>query len=240
MPHAIKDAQPLIGITCDVDDDKPHTRAWGYLTYAHAVARAGGVPFTLPPVPEAIAGHIDRLDGFVLSGGDDPRTEPFGTPTHPKATPVHPIRQRYETELLRSLRERSPDTPVLGICLGMQLMALDAGGTLDQHIPETTLTADLHFDAHHPIVPSEGLGIELLGPCDGTGSAVWSRHRQAVSEPGSMRTIACAPDGIIEAIAWTERRFCVGVQWHPERTDHHDLGGRVFDRFLGACAGLRV
>ena len=67
----------------------------------------------------------------MFIGGDDPRTEPFGEPTHPKATPVEPERQAFETALLEELQRR-PGAPVLGVCLGMQMMALHAGGKLNQ------------------------------------------------------------------------------------------------------------
>ena len=146
--------RPVIGIAPDVVEPRPRSvRAMCPLTYARALFAAGGWPVILPPIVEMIPEHLERCDGFVLIGGDDPRMEPFGVPTHPKATPVHELRQAFDMALLRALMER-PETPTLGVCLGMQMMALVAGGSLDQHLPETLATAERHWgDAKHSVKP---------------------------------------------------------------------------------------
>ena len=236
---------PTVGITCDIADGRHCLTR----TYIDAVARAGGVPMMLPPpgeVSEADATEIARTlvalcDAIVLSGGDDPRTEPFGVPTHPKANPVHPDRQRFETAILAALHER-PDMPILGVCLGMQMMALVAGGTLNQYMPDTTPTHADHWDDHeHPIITciqSSPLGEDTTS--DAVLGRVTSRHRQAVSDPGSLRVIARAQDGIIEAIDAPNRPFFVGVQWHPERTVEHRLGRGLFDSLVVAACSATV
>src|SRR5690242_4757214 len=117
---------PIIGITTDVTDPgggKP-LRLDCSLAYARCVTAAGAVPVLLPPILESIHEHLRLFDGFVFTGGDDPRTEAFGAPTHPAAKPVHPDRQKYELALLEMLRSRRPGAPVLGVCLGMQMMTL--------------------------------------------------------------------------------------------------------------------
>jgi putative glutamine amidotransferase len=221
---------PLVGITADVELKGQAPVAMCRMSYAEAVAAAGGIPILLCPVPRLAAEHVRRCQALVFTGGDDPRTEAFGAPTHPKATPLHPIRQEYELALLEALRER-PGTPVLGICLGMQLMALHAGGTLDQRLEEMRADAGRHFDATHPVAP-EGAGLGLVAPGE-----VWSRHRQAVSAPGRLVVAARADDGVIEAIVDPERAFYVGVQWHPERTEDRALGADLFRRLVGAAGG---
>ena len=116
---------PRIGISTDLADGRCRVGR----TYGELVLAAGGVPILMQP-HEALAGsYLDLCDGLILSGGDDPIMGDFGEVMHPKATPVDPLRQRFELKLLRLLDDR-PDVPVLGVCLGMQYMALHAGGRL--------------------------------------------------------------------------------------------------------------
>jgi putative glutamine amidotransferase len=163
-------------------------------------------------------------DALVLTGGDDPLTEPFGAPTHPEACRVDPARQAYELAVLHAF-ENHPEKPVLGVCLGMQYMALVAGGELDQHLPETTPThADHASDRVHPIVPEPGEQLPA--------GEITSNHHQAVRDPGALTVVARAHDGVIEAVRDSSRRFCFGVQWHPERSDHAGLGQAIFDELV--------
>jgi putative glutamine amidotransferase len=229
-------ARPIIGIAPDVVEPRPGSvRATCALTYARAVHEAGGWPVILPPIVEMIPLHLTMCDGFVLTGGDDPRTEPFGHPTHPKATPLHEIRQQFDTAILQALMLR-PETPTLGICLGMQMMALVAGGSLDQHLPETTPTAALHANnslhAIRPVVHSGPIAAASAGAPDAT---VTSHHRQAVKSAGSLRVAALSEDGVVEAIDRPEALFFVGVQWHPERTADRNLGAGLFQRLVLAA-----
>lgn len=249
--------RPLIGITCSVDDKDLKVRR----AYVDAVIRCGGLPVLLPvPSPEfgdaevdAIArGHVAAVRGFLFTGGDDPRTERYGVPTHPMARPVAPERQRFEEALLRALDER-PDTPTLGVCLGMQMMALHAGGTLNQHLPEDTPTHAEHTGDHrHLVLPArEQAGTQASaggGPAPASaalrippsGCAVASWHHQAVRTLGQagsntvagagaarpvLRVVARSHDGVIEAVEDPARRFYLGVQWHPERSDRDSPGG---------------
>jgi putative glutamine amidotransferase len=222
-------AAPLVGITTDVELKGQSPAASCRMTYADAVAAAGGIPVFLSPVPRLAAQHARRCEAFVFTGGDDPRMEAFGVPTHPKATPLHPLRQEYELALLEALLERTA-APVLGICLGMQMMALHAGGMLDQHLPETRVGAAGHYDATHPIVPEQA-GLGLIPP-----GTVWSRHRQAVIDPGRLTVAARAGDGIIEAVVDPRRTFYLGVQWHPERTEERAVGAELFRGLVAAAA----
>ena len=229
----------MVGITPSVREVAGGGVRWEVSSrYAEAVVRAGGRPVVLGPMVEAIAGQLELCDAFILTGGDDPMTEQFGWPTHPEATPIHPQRQAYELALLDALADR-PDVPVLGVCLGMQLMALHAGGELDQFMPETTPTWRDHYkpeggDCAHAIrrcVDSALLPAEAV---------VSSRHRQAVREAGSMRVLAVAHDGVIEAIDWPSRACYFGVQWHPERTARDTVITQIFGVFVGKARDVRV
>jgi putative glutamine amidotransferase len=259
---------PLVGITCSLDEREARVRR-AYLDAVRAagglpvlIAPAGahderdaadagdaaaGFVRThdgqwlrlLPSAAERdeVAALLERLDAVVLTGGDDPRTEPFGQPTDPRTSPILPARQRFEIALIEALRSDPAHStrPVLGICLGMQLMALAAGGALNQWMPGTVPTHDRHRgDTPHPIVPEPGLASWCAA-----GVAA-SHHRQAVSDPGSMRVVARADDGVIEAIDCPHHPHCRGVQWHPERTADPRLGAQLFVDLVASARAMRA
>lgn len=233
MPHPspanTPDRRPLIGITTLVDE--PNTRV--RRAYADAVFAAGGLPLLLP-VPRAdrrasaTRQYIELCDGFVLTGGFDPTTERYGQPTDPRVTREHPDRQAFDEALLEALAD-IPDSPVLGVCLGMQLMALQAGGRLNQWMSDTIPTHAAHYDDRiHKIHATVNQG--LIGE-----GQVTSWHRQSVEDPGHLRVIAIAEDGVIEAVDDPDRPFYLGVQWHPERTTADSHGLDLFRALIAAC-----
>lgn len=224
MPSA--QDRPVIGVTADITADG---RLQVGSAYAQMIERAGGTPIVLPPIPARIEEFMRLCDGFVLTGGDDPDMTHWNVPMHPKATPLHPQRQAFELALLAAL-DRAARTPALGVCLGMQLMGLHRGGSLDQHLPDSLVTASLHWDRRSHEVEGE-LGHGL----------VHSHHRQALTHAGSLTVIARAPDGVIEAVRDTARPgMYLGVQWHPERTDDGRLGFALFERLVHDASAART
>ncbi len=227
--------KPLIGITTDLIEVKGSVRAAAALAYVRGVADAGGLPVLLPPVVEHVPEVIRHFDAFVLIGGKDADTEQFGEPRHAASDCVHPDRQAFDTALLRALREQRPEAPALGVCLGMQMMALDAGGRINQHLPDTLPSHAAHRgDNVHPVTPVRA-GADRYGL---TAGPVCSSHHQAVREPGSLVVLAHSDDGVIEAVADPARPFYLGVQWHPERTEG-PLGLNVFKELLSRCGRAR-
>jgi len=211
--------RPRIGITPDLDSGRVVLSP----RYLDVVAQAGGVPLVLPPCPELAEHYVELCDGIILSGGDDPIMDDWGQAMHEQATPVDRRRQDFERAILAALT-RHPERPALGVCLGMQLMGLENGGVLDQHLPDTLASANDHLhDNVHGVQGEIGSGV------------VTSHHHQALSDPGSMRIIARGPDGVIEGVDLPDRRFFVGVQWHPERTEDEPLGLDLIRRLLAAC-----
>jgi len=208
---------PVIGITPDADERSYKSAR----AYAQMILQAGGVPIIIPHRLECLDAYLHLCAGLILSGGDDPRMEEFGRPTHPLATPLDPDRQAFEVALLRAV---PPDQPTLGVCLGMQLMALVAGGDLNQRLSETLPSHEQHW----------GQKIHEVGGPIGAGRVI-SHHRQAVSDPGGLEVIGTSPDGVIEAICDPTCRFRVGVQWHPERTADDSLGAGLFRGLVAAC-----
>jgi len=227
--HRQDPSRPVVAITTDLVERNARPTSMVALAYASCVHAAGALPVLLPPVAPTVAEVVHRFDAFVFTGGDDPATEPFGAPTHPRATLVHSVRQRFETALLLALAEERPDKPVLGVCLGMQMMALVAGGSLNQHLPDTHKNAAHHWDNEHPVV--------AVGGSDGPirSGFVMSRHRQAVDDPGVLQVCALADDSLIEAVHDPGRAFYLGVQWHPERTGPGALGQACFDALVQAA-----
>ena len=223
-------ARPIIGITSDLVERTPGR--WSVTlaeAYADHLARAGAIPVVLPPIPDQASAHAAACDGIVLTGGRDPDTTQWGVPVHQRAVLMHPIRQRYETLLLSILRERLPQKPVLGICLGMQLMCLDAGGQIDQHLPDSLPSAHRHRDAVHPVAPEQDTPDWFVH------GDVASNHHQGVIDPGpGLRIAARGDDGVIEAVVSAQRPFYVGVQWHPERTADPRMGLDIFKAFVRA------
>ncbi|MEO1007020.1 MAG: gamma-glutamyl-gamma-aminobutyrate hydrolase family protein [Planctomycetota bacterium] len=233
-------ARPVIAIAGDVDrapGTPPMPRAACRLGYVDAVAAAGGLPLVVPPRAELLGDVLGLADGVLLIGGDDPRTEPFGVPTDPRVTPVDPLRQAFDVALLGELGSR-PELPVLGVCYGMQMMALIAGGRLDQHLPDTLgAAADVHWGGEHAIEPVGNAPAWLR---EAAGERPCSRHRQAMTDAGALDVIGVAPDGVIEAVRDASRTFFVGVQWHPERSGERMLGLGVYRAFVSECVSGRM
>jgi len=231
--------KPLIGITTNrlqVPGKSPcHQLAEAY---SDAVTRAGGLAVLLPAAPETVADCVDRVDALVLTGGDDPDTTAFGQPLHPRARLIDPMRQAFETQLLRIIDtrlERGERVPaVLGVCLGMQMMALVAGGHLAQYMPES------HPHHHHLHTGDQGHGLTWddwpenpLSPA--VDEQVVSSHRQCVADPGKLRVVAWGPGDVIEAVADPRARFSLGVQWHPERGGNGGLSAGLWTHLVRAA-----
>lgn len=240
--------RPLIGITVDNKNDSASSNRYeSSIHYSRGIAAAGGLPLLLPQEPALADEFVALCDGILLTGGSDPRMERFGKRMHPQASPVDAGRQEFELALLAAL-DRAAGKPALGVCLGMQFMALHAGGDLNQHLPETLATATDHQrDNRHAIcvlAPDSVVLREPRAPKPGPVPAeaeltVVSWHHQAVSDAGRLRTVATAPDGVIEAIDDPSRPFYLGVQWHPERGGEGRLNRDLLRRFVAAALADR-
>lgn len=231
--------RPLIGITLDNRDNTAASDRYEVgVGYARMVVEAGGMPVMLAHEPDTIEEVVQRLDGLVFTGGVDPDTAVYGVPTHPKARVMDPIRQEFELNLLDAVDYLQPAMPVLGVCLGMQLMAMRAGGKLDQYLPDTLPT---HAD--HAGNVTHAIAMAVDDPRWGAPAPddlVHSHHQQAIADAGRLRVAAQADDGVIEAVDDPDRPCYIGVQWHPERApaEHRDspLNLGLFRRLVAAVA----
>ena len=188
--------------------------------YAAAVEAAGGVPVLLPPVATALAASaaarvVARLDALVLSGGADVDPGRYGAQPHPRTASWQPDRDQWELALLTAADEVA--LPVLGICRGMQLMAVHAGGTLDQHTPDLVghETHSPGGDAYGAVTVEVVAGSRLAGLV-GPELEVSCHHHQSVARHPGFTPVARAADGTLEAMEAPGERYCLAVQWHPE------------------------
>lgn len=232
-----KNKPPLVGLTIRQRYDESIFLL--RRNYSHAILCGGGIPVMIPASlsPENTDYLIERLDALVLTGGEDVNPVFYGMTPHSKLGTLDSKRDLFELDLCRKwLRSNKP---LLGICRGMQLMNVAAGGLLHQDIHSEYPTAMLHShqgpreDPTHPVeVKGDSLLSELLGS---KGSLlVNSIHHQSISvvAPG-FKIAAVAPDGIIEGIESSDGATILGVQWHPEEmVDSHPEQRRLFVKFI--------
>ncbi|MFO1068981.1 MAG: gamma-glutamyl-gamma-aminobutyrate hydrolase family protein [Geminicoccaceae bacterium] len=215
--------RPVIGITLDSEQPGGYSKLPWYAlrqNYFDAVTRAGGVPVALPHEPDLVDTYVAMIDGLLVSGGAfdiDPSL--YGAGERHATVTTKDRRTAFEWSITQAVV--AADKPVLGICGGQQLLNVVLGGTLIQHIPDTVPGCLEHEQKNPRTEPGHEVAIEpgsLLHRVTGAASLpVNSAHHQAAAEVGPGVVVSArAPDGVIEAIEVPGRRFCLGVQWHPE------------------------
>ncbi|MFQ5881688.1 MAG: gamma-glutamyl-gamma-aminobutyrate hydrolase family protein [Candidatus Methylomirabilales bacterium] len=196
--------------------------------YSWCVAKSGGIPFVLPVAeydPDFISEYLDVADGLLLSGGEDIHPSFYGEIVLERCGVIDEKRDLFEIELFRGAVERG--MPVLGICRGMQLMAVALGGSLYQDLSYCEAADDAHGGAWQDRgeMPSVTLTPgSVLHDIFREGSlCVNCQHHQLIKTLKEPCTInAVAADGVIEGIELSDRPFVLGVHWHPERLADRD------------------
>ena len=210
---------PLIGLTGNHSDIDVTLRD----AYHKQIVRAGGVPVIIPPVDDeqVIIDTLERLDGIIFTGGGDFDPKWFNETPHPKLGTINTVRDH--AELLTVKHAYNRNIPMLGICRGIQAIAISLDGHIAQDISDSTThnhsqEEDRPITTHEVTIRSEEVQASILQSLYPTPTIrVNSFHHQAVDNPGKrFRTIATSPDGIIEAMESTEHKPIMGVQWHPE------------------------
>ena len=216
-------SRPRIGLTLDSEEPGGYSAFPWYAirrNYCAAVVEAGGLPLALPHETERAEDYLELLDGLLVTGGAfdvDPAL--FGANDRHPSVSTKERRTDFELAMTRAALDR--DLPVLGICGGQQLLNVALGGTLIQHIPDEIADPLAHEqpnprdEAGHLVRLTPGSRLHVI--CGVEELPVNSAHHQAVKTLGpGVAVNAAAPDGVIEGIELASRRFCIGVQWHPE------------------------
>lgn len=216
--------RPVIGITANYSDIDATVRD----RYYKQIINAGGVPVIIPPIADTaiIADTLEKVDGILLTGGGDYNPLWCGEEPSPKLHNIN--RERDAAELILTRLAYNKQIPMLGICRGIQTLAMALGGHVAQDISsQATIKHSQDADreeATHSVIIEEGSVLHSIyfpnanaqHPSPNT-LLVNSFHHQAVDNPGSLfRATAHSKDGIIEAIESTEYKNVMGVQWHPE------------------------
>jgi putative glutamine amidotransferase len=219
--------RPLIGITSYAEEIR-----WGVwtedaalvpLAYVRAVEHAGGRPLVVPPSEDGLDETLDALDGVIFSGGGDLDPELYGAEAHDATDAPRKQRDAAELRLLEAALDR--DMPVLAICRGSQLLNVARGGDLVQHLPEA-----VGHEQHRHVPGSfsdhdvEVAADSRLGGLLGDRAPVKSHHHQGYGRIGSgLRQVAWAEDGVVEGLEDSDKRFALGVLWHPEEGEDFAL-----------------
>jgi len=231
------DQKPVIGITGNYED---LTCKLGQGYYKSVVA-AGGVPVIIPPVADkdVIINTLEHLDGLILSGGGDINPLWAGEEPSPK---LHGVNQERDLpELLIARLAYNRQIPMMGICRGIQTLAVALGGKVAQDISDVAKVkhsqdADRSEPTHSISIIRDSILDSIYKSYD-RSLMVNSFHHQAVVETGDkFRVVAQSADGIIEAIESTEYKSILGVQWHPECMEE---GVPLFQWLVGEAASFR-
>jgi putative glutamine amidotransferase len=233
--------RPIIGITTYAQQAK--WAAWDLpaalvpLDYVAAVERAGGRPLLIPPTENAVDETLEVLDGIVFSGGADIGPATYGAAAHSETDAPQTHRDGPELALLEAALAR--DLPTLAICRGFQLLNVVRGGDLIQHLPDE-VGDEKHRQvrgvfSEHPVEVKAGTRLgAILGSHQ---PAVKSSHHQGVGRVGDgLVESAWAEDGTLEGLEDPQKRFAVGVLWHPEAADDQ----RLFDALVSEALAYRA
>lgn len=243
--------KPLIGITCNYSPDSTvgiitafglAGQHWHMLAneYIRAIEKIGGIPVIIPVCDDiqTMMDIVERLDGLLISGGNDVDPYLYGELITKEVTNLSPQRDQIEMNTVRYAMEKS-NIPILGICRGIQLINVAFGGSIHQDLRKNGYRE--HFLSSVPInhfVHSVSLAEnsrihQIIGS---TSLRVNSFHHQAVNRVANdFVATAFSEDGVIEAIELPGDRYVLGVQWHPEMLFDCEINQQILKAFVSAC-----
>ena len=224
--------KPLIGLTSVYENSKSSIE----MAYVQAIREAGGIPVILPVLgedQEAIKFYTVHLDGLLLVGGRDIPPQSYKQLPH-ESVEIMP-KKRYDFENLLVAKWLNSNKPILGICLGAQMINVVSGGTLIQDIPSQIQTDIAHrggYSSQHIVIINKSSMLHEIMGVDSL--MVNSSHHQAIKELGKGLIVAAwCSDGVVEAIELKGDRFVLGIQWHPEFSNNFDRE-KIYKAFINA------
>ncbi len=227
-------SKPLIGLSPSYYEHKEMDRSILGKSYTDSVQKAGGLPLLIPPIisAEDLAQLIQRLDGIILTGGDDLDPKYYGEAADPLTPkPFHARRGEHDKQIFEYIWEHK--VPTLAICLGMQEINVFLGGSLYQDIPAQVEKPEIHkigdwFEARHDVTLTEdSLLYQITGqPIVDANSA----HHQAVRTIApELTVVGTSADGLVEALEPEDKSIpLLAVQWHPESETNDQVGLDLF------------
>jgi len=236
---------PIIGLTSY--RQRVQTGVWDVqgavlpAVYIDAVTKAGGIAVLLPPQPvdaDRATEVIDSIDGVIITGGGDIDPARYGADRNEKTDPANHMRDAWEDAILGAAIER--EVPFLGICRGLQVLNVNRGGTLLQHLPDVVGDDRYNLgEGNFAVNRAEIEGGKLADLLDGEHELdVKSYHHQAVDELGDgLKVTARTEDGTVYAVELPDVPFGVAVQWHPEEDAADDA--RLFAGLVEAARAHR-
>jgi len=235
---------PIIGITTYQGKNEQGLPLTAIIrAYLDAIIQAGGVPLLIPSnlKIETLQSVCGRVDGILFTGGGDIAVDRYGGEENSRVYGVDLERDSVELSLVELIAKNN--IPFLGICRGFQIFNVGLGGRLFSNIDD-----QMHGAIKHDYFPdfprnhlAHGIQVDkktqlekILGE---TKLSVNSLHHQGVKDvPGSLRAVAFAPDGLVEAVEIPEMSFGIAVQWHPEWLTDQPVTRRLFRSFTEAAS----
>ena len=225
--------RPIIGITTYARDEQGRFSLPA--VYIDAIRRAGGIPVLLPHGEPYLSELLERLDAVILSGGGDVDPQLYQGAPHEAIYMVDAERDSTEIELTKNIVEMQ--LPMLNICRGVQVLNVALGGSLIEHLPDEVGEEIIHrllipSAASHEVEIEPGSQLAQILEQTEVTAASW--HHQAIRQVApSLRVVARAADGTIEAVEMPGHPWLIGVQWHPEMTAEQDsTQQRLFDALV--------
>ncbi|TVM03737.1 MAG: gamma-glutamyl-gamma-aminobutyrate hydrolase [Candidatus Brocadia sp. WS118] len=230
--------KPIIGINCDYEEEGKQPYSFTYRNYSDAVIASCGIPLLLPIIKDDddVRNFLKRIDGLILTGGNDVPPQRYGKDQHKKTICVHPDKDISDNLLVNIAFQMKK--PILAICYGAQLVNVVFGGSLIQDISSSGISCIVHKDLRnkqyvHPVTIEKNSLLHKIVRTEYLETN--SVHHQAIDKLGKgLVATAHTEDGIAEAIEIEDYPFFMGVQWHPERMTADPCHAALFSALVTA------